>query len=361
MTPQDIAILRLHNQRIIGGGAGNPLQLAKHMGAMQAQDYYGALWAIGLRTGQTEKEVIKALKRTEIVRTWPQRGTLHVVPADDAKWLVGLSADRLLKGAKLRREQLELDDTTLARSKQAVVTALRGGKLLSRPKMMETLEQAGISTKLNRGYHILWYLSQTGITFIGPMEGKQQTFGLLDEWVPRAKLLSRTEGIAELTKRYFTSHGPATIQDFIWWAGLTTADAKAGLEANLTANRALFDTQKVDGKEYWFPKTTTNPAPALASTLLLPGFDEYMLGYKDRSAALHADHTGKIVPGGNGMFLSTIVINGQVVGTWKRTIKKDHVLIIASPFRHLSKADMKLVGQAAERYGRFLGLPAKVA
>ena len=360
MTTQDITYLRLINQGIASsGGSKTPEEVAKRMGAMQAQDYYGSLWAIGLRTNRTEKEVIHAIEKHTIVRTWPQRGTIHFVPVEDAEWLVGLSADRLVRGARGRQDQLGLTQEVLAQSEAVLTQALKGGTFLSRPKVMDTLESAGISTKSGRGYHILWYLSQTGVTFIGPMEGKQQTVGLLRSAAPHPKNITQQDGITELAKRYFTSHGPATLADFMWWSGLKSGDARAGLEANT----AVLTSEKVEGKEYWMPKTLPEKGAlsvASSTSYLLPGFDEYMLGYKDRSAALHTDHTQKIVPGGNGMFLSTIVIGGQVVGIWKRVVKKDHVLITLSPFKTLTTAELRSLQEPIDRYGYFIGLPARL-
>ncbi|HET7273937.1 MAG TPA: winged helix DNA-binding domain-containing protein [Longimicrobiaceae bacterium] len=331
------------------------MSVAQHMGAMQAQDYYGTLWALGLRTGKTEREVIKAFEDAEIVRTWPQRGTLHVVPAVDAKWLVSLSEERLIKGAASRREALGLTDEILGKARDTLVGALQGRKLLSRPRIMEVLEDAGISTKSGRGYHILWYLSQTGVTVVGPMEGKQQTFALLDDWVPNARTLSREEGIAELARRYFTSHGPATVKDFGWWTGLTAADAKVGL----AANRSALISAKVDRHEYWFAGDTPTGEDQKGD-FLLPGFDEYMLGYKNRDAALRPEQAENICPGKNGMFLSTIILGGQVVGTWKRTVRKGRVEIALSPFKRLSREDKARLEEPANAYGRFLDLPAVI-
>jgi Winged helix DNA-binding domain len=354
MTTQELVALRLLHQRIARTDTSTPEAVALHMGAMQAQDYYGVLWSLGLRTGCREAEVVQATAEQRIIRTWPQRGTLHVVPPADAKWLVGLSADRLLKGAARRRASLGLDDHILQTAKRALVQALHG-KLLTRPEVMGALEQAGVSTASGRGYHILWYLSQTGVTYIGPMRDKQQTIGLLDELVPHAADYSREQGLAELAKRYFVSHGPATVQDFMWWSGLTAADAKAGL----AANNNLLTSAACEDKTYWLAKAAP-PAGDPNAAFLLPGFDEYILGYKDRSAVLHASHAPKIVPGGNGMFLPTIVVHGQIVGTWKRTIKKDHVAITLAPFSELGKADLRQLEAPAALYGAFLGLPPKL-
>lgn len=353
MTNQDIATLRLANQGIATTTPQTAVDIVGRMGAMQAQDYYGSLWAIGLRAHSTEKEILKAIDACQIVRTWPQRGTLHFVLAEDARWLVSLSAERMLRGAKRQREQLGIDEKLLEQSEVVITQALSSG-LLTRPKLMELLEDAGISTKSGRGYYILWHLSQSGVTFIGPMEGKQQTVGLLNS-LPVHHSYDREAGIAELAKRYFTSHGPATLADFIGWSGLTSKDAKAGLAANAHA----LTGRVVAGTEYWLPKTSVKPEGD-ATCYLLPGFDEYLLGYKDRSAVLHPDNFPKIVPSSNGIFLSTIVIDGQIVGTWKRTVKRDHVAVALTPFTSFSAADSAALQRSIEHYSSFLGLPVKI-
>lgn len=352
MTIQEITEHRIANQ-YISGSTLSPLALVTHMGAMQGQDYAGVLWSIGLRTGQTQQEILAAIARREIVRTWPQRGTLHIVCAKDAAWQVGLSADRLLRGVARRHEQLGLNEKILNKSNNVLTQALRGGNVLSRAKIMETLQKAGIPTEGGCVYHILWYLSQTGVLVAGPVEGKQQTFTLLAEWITRPTVLARQAGIDELTKRYFTSHGPATIQDFMWWSGLTSIDARAGLESN----KKLLVSEQVGGKEYWLAKHSAPLSQTGRQAFLLPGFDEYLLGYKDRSAVLPAVHANKIIPGGNGVFLPTIITHGQVVGTWKKVIKKDHIQLLLSPFKKLSKADMQLLDVPRQHYSHFFGLP----
>jgi hypothetical protein len=356
MTTQDIASLRLLHQNIATTTPMTAEAVVRHMGAMQAQDYHGSLWSLGLRTGQTLEQIVEVIESYAIVRTWPQRGTLHFVPGDDAKWLVGLSAERLLAGARTRRQGLGLDDGVLTKSQEVLTQALgREGKL-SRPEAMDVLEHAGISPAGGRGYHILWYLSQTGITFIGPMEGKQQTISLLDQHIPHPNSYTREAGMTELAKRYFFSHGPATLADFRWWSGMTTGDVRTAVEAN----QALLASEQVDGREYWMSKQALSPMVHETGSFLLPGFDEYMLGYQDRSVALDPAHGTNVVPGGNGMFLGTIIIRGRVVGTWRRSIKKSLVVITISPFAPLSKSDRDSLDVPAETYGRFMGLPAKL-
>lgn len=355
MTPQDIAFLRLQHQQISGSHVLEASEVAEYMGAMQAQDYYNALWALGLRTGQIEQQIVGTLESRKVIRTWPQRGTLHFVAAANARWQVELSAARLLKGATTRHKNLGLDEDIFIQSGQILRGALAKNNYLTRQQVLLALEEAGITTSGGRGYHILWHLSQTGVTYVGPMKDKQQTFGLLDELIPHPESLPREESLAMIAQKYFVSHGPATLQDFMWWAGLTAKDAKLGLSANENVLESII----VEGKTYWMAKNSvltndTNQA------FLLPGFDEYLLGYKDRSAVLPQEHASKVVPGGNGMFFPILVIRGQVVGTWKRVIRKDHVTLRLTPFEHLSSADIALLQKPAQEYGVFLGLPPKI-
>jgi hypothetical protein len=211
---------------------------------------------------------------------------------------------------------------------------------------MALLENAGISTDGQRGYHLVWYAAQTGLICFGPMEGKQQTFVLLDEWVPDARHLEGDEALAELAKRYFLSHGPATVNDFAWWGGLTLTDARRGL----AAAGPLLASDAIDGREMWLAKEAhSQTPPAQPHIRLLPGFDEFLLGYKDRSDVLDPAHAPHIVPGGNGVFKPTVVVGGQVVGTWrKRVIPKALHIEVASfcPLEGLEEA----LHREAERF-----------
>jgi Winged helix DNA-binding domain len=351
---EEIACRRLVNQRIDGERFEKPEEVVRWLGAIQAQDYPQSLWAIGLRLkSATVADIERAISGGKILRTWPMRGTLHFVPPEDAKWLLKLSASRTLAKDGRRLEQLGLDKEIMERCKELFYDALKGNKRLSRPEMMQLLEEAGISTANQRGYHILWYVSQAGLICPGPMQDKQQTFVLLDEWVPHSRELSREESLAELARRYFASHGPATVHDFAWWAGLTVTEARSGLE---TAMSGLI-SEDIDGKEYWM----TSDAPGQiacdrSSVHLLPGFDEYLLGYKDRTAVLTVEDAPGVVPGKNGVFLPTIVVGGRVVGTWKRRLKKNSIDITLNPFAHLGDSDERAI-EAAKSYSDFVGLP----
>ncbi len=342
----NIARNRLFSQRISGGGFTRAEDVVKWMGAMQAQDYGQALWAIGVRMqAGTIQDVLQAIAAGKILRTWPMRGTMHFVPAEDARWMLQLSAARMVAGDARRLKQLELDEAIIEHCKQLFTDALSGGKRLSRPAMMALLEQAGIATTGGRGYYILWHAAQSGLICVGPMEGKQQTFALLDEWAPGARMLSREEALAELAGRYFASRGPATVQDFAWWSGLPMSDAKTGLEAA----KVKLTSEIIDGKEYWLSSSSPALVDEATGTVLLPGFDEYLLGYKDRSAVLAAEHAAKVIPGGNGVFQPIIVVGGQVVGAWKRTIKKTKVEVALTPFAERDQAGPQLQ-EAISRY-----------
>jgi hypothetical protein len=284
------------------------------------------------------------------------RGTLHFIAPDDVRWMLALLTPRIITGAAPRYQELELDAATFARSEVLFSKALHGGKQLTRPEMMDVLEQGGISTAGQRGYHILGWAAQNSLICFGPRQGKQDSFVLLDEWLPAVKPLSRDEALAELAHRYFSGHGPATIHDFKWWSGLAAAEARAGLELV----EAQLACEKFDGQTYWFSPSSPIPKAASPSVYLLPGFDEYLLGYKDRSAVLNPVHATKVVPGANGMFKPIIVIDGRVVGTWQRTLRKTKVLVSFAPFEPLSPAQLAATAAAAEPYGRFLGLPVEI-
>jgi hypothetical protein len=358
MTPRDIAHSRLVNQQIAQPMGRKPHEVVASLGAMQAQDYLGALWGIGLRLADaTEADIEQAIADRTIIRTWPMRGTLHFLAARDVRWMLELLAPRTIASAARRHQQLELDDAVFARSKKLFISALQGGRQLTRNELSELLERAHISTANQRGYHILWWLAHDGVICFGARQGKQPTFVLLDEWLPNARSLAHDEALAEVTRRYFTGHGPATLPDFVRWSGLKNADAQTGLE--MVSSQLAHET--IDGNVYWMPQGVSLSRQVSPTAYLLPGFDEWMLGYKDRSASLDPQHAPKITPGDNGRFSPTIVIGGRVAGTWKRTLKKNAVVITPSIFTSLNKTQTRAVAAAAERYGRFLGLSVQFA
>ncbi len=350
----NIGALRLQNQQITQTRCNTPEQVVAWMGGMQGQDFAGVKWSIGLRLPQAvESGVERAIDEAKIIRTWPMRGTLHFVAAADVRWILALTSTKNLPASARRRQNLELDDKTLQRCHEDFTKTLHGGKQKTRDEMYAVLAGAGISTEGQRGYHILWNAALHGLICFAAIKDKEQSFALLDEWVAPSKGKTRDEALAELALRYFTSRGPATVQDFIWWSGLSAGEARVGFEAI----KSHLVQETVNKQTYWMPPDIDVPKEQM-SAFALPGFDEYLLGYKDRSAVLDAEHSEMVCPGGNGVFAPTIVINGRVVGTWKRSIKKNSVEIVAMPFATLNKSARRAFNQAAQRYAAFIGLPA---
>jgi Winged helix DNA-binding domain len=341
----EIANWRLANQRIATPTGQTPLDVVRWLTAMQAQDYRGTLWSIGLRMADgTMAQVERAIADRSIVRTWPLRRTLHFVAAEDVRWILALLSRRMLTSAVGRLRQLEVDAASLTRCRKAVIRALSGDRQLSRTAIYDVLTRARVMPTGQRGVHILWQLAVEGILCFAAPAGTQQTYALLDEWVPTSRILGRDDALAELARRYFQSHGPATVYDFAWWSGLTVADAKTG--AAMIAPDFVQET--INRRVYVIPRNQSSAPPGLH---LLSGFDEFLLAYKDRSASLDPAHTRQVVPGNNGMFMPTIVVNGQVAGVWKPST------ITATPFRPLTQREARAFRAAARRYVRFTTSP----
>jgi len=196
-----------------------------------------------------------------------------------------------------------------------------------------------------------------GVICSGPRRGKQFTYALLDERAPQARSLLRDEALAELTKRYFTSHGPAMVKDFVWWSGLTAADAKAGLE--MVGPRLIHEV--INSQTYWFSASVPPLKDISRTAFLLPTYDEYVIGYTDRSAMLDAARAEKLNPLTDLVFDSMILMGGQAIGSWKRTLNKETALIEIAPFRPFTAAESEAIAAAAaQRYGDFFGLPVVI-
>ena len=349
--------LRLIAQHIGTSAADTPADVVRWMLALQAQDFPGVKWSVGLRQGGgTQAAVEAACDAGQIVRSWPMRGTLHLVAAQDLHWMLELTSPRSVASAADRRAYLGIADLDVERARGLVVAALAGGRVLPRAALLAHLEAAGVSTQGQRGYHLLWFLSQTGSLVLGPADGRGQTFALLDEWVPRPRRLGGDEALGELARRYFASHGPATARDLARWSGLALAQVRRGIAV---AGAALTNLE-LDGLVFHLAPETLDAAVPSARVHLLPGFDEYVLGYQDRGAVLAAAHSQAIVPGGNGVFRPTIVVEGEVVGTWRRVVRAREVIVEATPFAPLSRRILAGLTDAAQVYGAFLGQPVRL-
>lgn len=348
MNLTDIALYRLTSQHIAQPPSASAEEVVSWMGAMQAQEYQGALWSIGLRTPTlTQNDIVQAIADKKIIRTWPMRGTLHFVASSDVRWMVALLAPRATTASATRRKNLEIDGPVIAKSERIIIRALVGGTCLSRADILTLLTDNDITTSGQRGIHLLRYFSEKGLLCFGPHINKQPTFVLLDEWVAPTPPLSEDEALYTLTKRYFTSHGPATLRDFAGWGGITLIMARRGLALTGLELKSVV----VNNISYWLHP---NSRPAKPAAYLLPGFDEYMLGYKDRSAALPVRFSNAIIPGGNGIFLPTLVADGQIVGTWKRILKKTQQTLIITPLETLSNDMSHSIERATKQYEAYV-------
>lgn len=371
-----MASLLLQQAGGVPAGASRPGDVAgvvEWFGAMQAQDLASVMWSLGIRLpGSSQSDVHDALERREALRTWPMRGTVHLVPAQDARWMLELMGARPLSAAGARRASLGLSEHTADRAVDVLAGALAGGGRMTRAQCIAVLEDAGIRGSGNFAYHLLWYASQRGVTCFAANVGREQSFALLDDWAPEQRRLGRDEALATMAVRYFRSHGPTTRQDFAGWTGLTAADAKAAIAAAgdalttvevegvpMLLEPARLDAQPVDAHPLDSGQAGPHPREA-GHLLVLPGFDEYLLGYKDRDLMIAPEHKQAIIPGRNGVFQSSIVCDGRVVGTWKRSSGRTRTVVKAVTLLGLNTAEREQVEAAFEQYARYLGTEVDV-
>jgi hypothetical protein len=352
----DLSSLRLHNQQIETTNLESVKEVVGWMGAMQSQDYNQAKWAIGVRLPHlTENQIETAFNKGEIIRTHLMRPTWHFVSADDIYWMLELTAPQIKSAMKSRNRELGLSESVLGKSQEILVKVLEGNKSITREELNAHLCQAGIKTEEQRLSHILMEAEIDQIICNGKMQGKKQTYALLSERVPAKKILTKEETLALLAKKYFTSHGPATLADFVWWSGLPVPAARKALELN----KSTLISEIIDTEAYWFADTFSIPSTLPESVYLLPAFDEYLISYKNRSAAITIDHHKKAISN-NGIFRPVIVVNGQISGLWKRTVKKDTVLIELDHFRPHDQKEVQLIGKAAETFSRYAEMKTEV-
>ncbi len=353
MDPLELARLRLKSQQLLSHSLTRPEEVLTRMVAVQGQDYPGAKWSIGVRLpGCTDEEVEQALAQKKILRSWVLRGTLHLVGPQDIGWLLELLAPHIISSSKRRYRQLDLDEPTLSRSNDLIVRALQENGELTRRELFADLDRHNISPAGQRGIHMLQRASLERLICQGNMHSNNPTFILL-EGIP-ARHLAREEALAELAGRYFATRGPATLADYTWWSGLAAAEARTGLEAV----ESQFASEEIDGRLYWFSPELS--ASKSRTAFLLSGYDEFLLAYKDRSASMRTPHYNRLTPT-NGMLPGTLVIDGRVLGTWKRTFKKKSAEVWLNPFHPLSDIETKAITRAAEQWGDYIGLPIHLA
>jgi len=345
----DITRTRLRNQRLSGSRFTTPEDVVRWLGAVQAQDYAGAKWALGLRMQRVrDADIEAAFSDGRILRTHVMRPTWHFVAPEDIRWMLALTAPRVRAAMAPYNRRLELDAAIFRRSQRAMVRALRDGRQLTRQELKVVLQRAGIEADGIRLAFIVMQAELDAVICSGARRGKQFTYALIDERVPMSRPRSRDDALAELARRYFTSHGPAQVHDFAWWSGLTVSDARAGVAA---IERELAH-EIVDGATYWVSSSgRMRTAPRTA--YLLPLFDEYLIAYKDRRAALDISRWTRAAS--RDPFSAPIVVDGQVVGGWKRIQKTGKVRVALTPFAPLDKRHVAAITGAAQAYTRFVG------
>ena len=282
------------------------------------------------------------------------RGTLHFVAARDARWMLRTAGVRALSTTSQRWRMLGLDQAGADAAVEVFRGALEQAPLLTRSALLGALQASGISPAGQRGYHLLWYAAQIGVTCIGPVRDGEQTFALLDAWAPHQRDLDGDDALGELALRYFRSHGPATRQDFQRWTGLTAAAARAGLAV---AGDALTACEFEDGEVFVDPEALDRPTAAPV-VRLLPAFDEFLIGYRDRSAVIAPERMRDAAPGG-GMFRPTLLVDGRIAGTWTRSISARGVRIEAHHFDPPRPEAATALAEAMARYADYLDLPLR--
>ncbi|HSW88768.1 MAG TPA: winged helix DNA-binding domain-containing protein [Candidatus Saccharimonadales bacterium] len=355
MRSLDILRFRLSNQQLTRTKFSSPAEVVKWFGAVQSQDYPGAKWAIGQRLPHaTDASIEDAFNKGEILRTHVMRPTWHFVHPSGIRWMLDLTAPQVKRKMSPYNKLLELDEKLFSSANKAFTKILGGKKSLTRQELKSELTRIGIATNVQRLAHIVMWAELDKIIISGPIRGKQFTYMLLDERVPKESPLTRDEVLNELTKRYFQSHGPATIQDFSWWSGLTAADSKKGIEFQ----RSKLE-KEIIGKNvyYFFP---AKPPEIDDKIYLLPNYDEYGIAYKERGAFYDQGNSPSLLTATRVPFNHMIIYKGKLTGMWKRTNKNDRVIIQAKFFSPPTSAEYIAFEKETNRLSKFLNLPVKI-
>ena len=345
----DIANHRFFHQQLAESKFTAAKELVRWMGAIQAQDFQMSKMAVGLRVkNATEKSIESALHTGEIIRMHLLRPTWHLVSAEDVTWMLALSASHIQSAMRARDRELELTAAIFSKSNAILESSLRDGNHLSRQELIVKLKEAGIAVDNNRASHLLMHAESEGIICSGKLIANQLSYAILSERVPLKKKFGQDEALAELAKRYFTSHGPATLSDFSWWSGLSVSKSRIGLEM---VSKDL-ETFTSEGKTYWFSGVSI-PKMNTEVVHLLPAYDEFIISYTDRNASIRKEIHSKAVSS-NGLFRPVLVQNGQVVGIWKREPKKEKIRITTHLFGEADQYLEQKIRKAIKSYTRFL-------
>ncbi|MFI9561007.1 winged helix DNA-binding domain-containing protein [Nonomuraea endophytica] len=362
MTLDGLALAH-RRARSVGLGGARPFSGAAEVvgwfGALQSQDYQPAKWAVAQRLGPgvTDADLDRAFDDGVILRTHVLRPTWHFVARADLRWLLELTAPRVhaLNAYAYRRG--ELDSALLCRTTDLIADAVAGGNHLTRTEIATLLARHGVIAEGFRLGYILIHAELERVICSGVLRGKQHTYALFEERAPQAASLEREAALAELVRRFFTSHGPATAKDLAWWSSLTRADIATGLSL---AGQALESTD-VDGVTYWSaPGDDPAPAPS-PSVRLLQAYDEYIVGYRQSKHLLDLGGLTAAAPDRPALPNGVILVDTQVAGRWKRTVRADAVKLEAVLYRPFGAAESAALQAAADELGMFLGVRAVVS
>ena len=352
----EISNRRLTNQCIGSSIHDNVKNLVSSMGAIQAQDFAMAKWAIGIRVAKsTINDINEAFNKGDLIRTHLMRPTWHIVSSNDVHWMLDLTAQRIKSSLRSRHTELGLNSEALNKANRIIEKELGETTFQTREKLALKLNESGIRTDENRLSHILFNAELEKLVCSGPVDKNNQTYTLLNSWVPKTKTLLHDEALAELARRYFSSHGPATLKDFTWWSGLPVGEARKALDYA----KDSFISETINSETYWFTEPSTESANTSSSTFLLPAYDEFLISYADRSASILQVDNKKAISN-NGIFRPVIVENGQVTGLWKRTIKNKYAIIEFDVWQQPTLQLKEKLEAAALDFGRFLELEIRI-
>ena len=343
---------RLHNQRISRPRGRDPARIVAWLGAVQAQEYGPAKWTLGLRMspGVTDRALDRALDRGAILRTHVLRPTWHFVTPADIRWMLELTAPLVHRRMSTYDRRLGLDAAVMTRAANIFERALGDHGCLTRRELGAHLERAGLPSRSMELGHITMYAELEGLICSGPRRGTQSTYALLEKRAPSARRLSREEALAELAGRFFRSHGPATVRDFVWWSGIPSTDARRAL-AMIRAK-----PQEIGGIRFWtIGRSLQARSRRKPAVDLLPIYDEYLVAYRDRQAVPHALYANSLVS-----FRHALMVDGQVAGTWRTALSPRGVVLQVESPRSLGGSEKRGLSRAVERYRRFLGVPVKL-
>ena len=348
----NIPNIRLLNQQLLNPLFREPKELVSWMGAMQAQNYSMVKWAVGMRLkSATIQAVEKALHEGEILRTHVMRPTWHLVAAEDIRWMLKLSAQRIISAndSFAKGYDLDIPNELYTKAHDLLEKILCGKKSLTKQEIAEHFNRSGIVADNRRMTRFMARAEQEGIICSGEDRGSKCTYALLEERVPPMPELTKDESLARLARSYFRSHSPAVLQDFIWWSGLPVSDAKQAVY--LIASELTTEQWK---EQTWYIHDTCRTRGKLSGHIhLLPSYDEYLLGYKDRTDVLPLEHYSKAFTN-NGLFFPIVLHNGQVIGNWDKSVKKKSVDLKYSWFRQVADMNGETLERERQKFTRFL-------